>query len=202
MSSVVSAAICRLLAYRGQYTPCHIEVPDVEGKLAAVAVDGRYFSLFRRFDDAEKVMKVAAKLAQRGDDLALTASAQGYVVWVYEPEAKELPAANAENRMHLPTYGPAPCFIICDTTHYRPCYIKVPDLPKYLVAVYYAKRFYSVYRRGLKAEEVLEMATQLVGRGDEVAIAPTKQGYALCVWEPEAVPYNPQKPVAAAPAAT
>jgi hypothetical protein len=192
MPQVISAAICRLLSYRGQYTSCHITVPDVEGKLAAIEVDRRYFSIFRRFDTADTVIEVAIKLAQQGDDLAVTHTAQGFVVWVYEPDAK--PAGEpkqSSNRMQLPTYGPAPCFLVSDTSHYKPCYIKVPDLPRHLVAIYYARRFYSVYRRGLKAEEAFEIATKLVSRGDEVAIAPAKLGYAVCVWEPEAIPYKP-----------
>jgi hypothetical protein len=193
MPQVISAAICKLLSYRGQYSTCQLQVPDVDAKLAGIEVDKRFFSFFRRFEKAETVMEVAAKLAQRGDDIALTQSSQGYMVWVYEPDAREVGSQNDKNnQMHLPTYGPAPCFLICDTNHYRPCYIKVPDLPKPLVAVYYARRFYSVYRRGLKPEEALEVATKLVGRGDEVAIAPAKQGYAICVWEPEAIPFKPE----------
>jgi hypothetical protein len=159
--------------------------------LAQLFVD--CFSIFRRFDTADTVIEVAIKLAQQGDDLAVTHTAQGFVAWVYEPEAKLASEPKSSlNRMQLPTYGPAPCFLVSDTSHYKPCYIKVPDLPRHLVAIYYARRFYSVYRRGLKAEEAFEIATKLVSRGDEVAIAPAKLGYAVCVWEPEAIPYKPE----------
>ncbi|MEO1592907.1 MAG: hypothetical protein AAFU71_16670 [Cyanobacteria bacterium J06632_22] len=191
-SRPVTAAVCKLLSYKGQYTPCHITVPDMAEKQAAVDVDGRYFSLFKRFDSAEKILNVAAKLAKRGEDIAITHSSQGYVMWIHEEDATLLKLNVSSKSIQLPTFGPASCYVIVGMKSYRPCYIKVPDLTQPMVAIYYAKRFYSVYRRSLSAADAIEIAKKLVARGDEVAIAPTRNGHAICVWEPEAVPFNPQ----------
>ncbi|MEL6139482.1 MAG: hypothetical protein AAFR42_19005 [Cyanobacteria bacterium J06628_6] len=191
MPQTATAAVCKLLSYKGQFTPCHISVPDLEGKQAAIDIDGRYFSLFKRFDSAEKVLQVAARLAKRGEDIAVTQSSQGYVMWVHEEDATMLKLNVSSKSIQLPTFGPSPCYVIVSMKSYRPCYIKVPDLMQPMVAIYYAKRFYSVYRRGLTAADAIEIAKKLVGRGDEVAIAPTRNGYAVCGWEPEAVPFDP-----------
>ncbi len=187
-----TAAVCKLLSYKGQYTPCHITVPDMDEKQAGIDIDGRYFSLFKRFDAAEKVLDVAARLAKRGEDIAITRSSQGYTTWIHEADATLVKHNVSSKSIQLPTFGPAPCYVIVGMKSYRPCYIKVPDLMQPMVAIYYARRFYSVYRRGLAAADAIEIAKKLVGRGDEVAIAPTRNGRAVCVWEPEAVPFNPQ----------
>ncbi|MEM8806360.1 MAG: hypothetical protein AAGF01_10080 [Cyanobacteria bacterium P01_G01_bin.38] len=197
MPQVKHATTCKLLAYKGQYKTCHIGIPQAEGKRIAVAVDGRYFRFFRRFDTAQQVMAVAERLAQRGSDFALTESfkdnKKGYRVWLYTPNVENVTTEALDGPLRLPVYGPSPCFMIFDQAHYRPCYIKVPDLPQPRVAIYYDKRFYSVCGKGLSAVSALELGQKLVGRGDEVAIASTDQTYVVCLWEPEAIPYQPPK---------
>lgn len=177
---------------------CHIVIPQVEGKRVAVVVDGCYFRSFRRFNSAQQVMAVAKKLAHQGRNLALTPSNdgndKGYRVWIQAPEVEKVITEALDGPLRLPTYGPSPCFMIADRSYYRTCYVKVPDLFRPLVAIYHAQRFYSVYRKDLSPAAALELATKLAGRGDEVAIAPANQAYAVCIFEPEAIPYQPSKP--------
>ncbi|NEP17210.1 MAG: hypothetical protein F6J97_09920 [Leptolyngbya sp. SIO4C1] len=193
MLQVAKAASCKLLSYRGQYTAYRIELPSVKKRVAAVKVDDGYFRIFRQVSDAAQALELVIKLAAYRDNLAISFHRQGYCLWIYEPEVKSARSDQSSGPVRLPTYGPANCFIIRSERYYRICYIKVPDLPERLLAIYYGRQFYSLYKSGLDASAVLKTATKFVGRGDAVAIAPTKQGYALCLLEPEAIPYRPKK---------
>ena len=180
-------AACKLLTYKGQYSTCHIKVPDVDAKLSAIRIDGHYYSLFRRFDGAELAMKAFNKLSkQGGDDLALTKQSNGrYVMWAIENEAQVFKGPRKQS-LDWPTHGPATCLMLGDAKQYHQCYVQVPDLADPLVAVNYEEQFYSVYQPGLEAAEALELAAQFAGRGNTSAIASTTKGYAVCLLEPEA----------------
>lgn len=184
----MSVVACKLLTYQGQYTPCHIKVPDVPAKLSAIEIDRQYYSLFRRFETAEAAIKALNKLAQQGDDvLALTKQRRrGYIMWALELEAQV--AHSQKKEQPWPTCGPASCLILGEAKQYHQCYVQVPDLAEPVVAVHYQERFYSVYQPGLAAIAALELATQFTRRGHKSAIASTPKGYAVCLWEPEATP--------------
>lgn len=186
-------AACKLLTYKGQYSACHIKVPDVEAKLPAIKIDGHYYSLFRRFDQATATLAALGKLAQKGDDLALTQQENGgYVMWALEADAQEFKAPRQAGRS-WPTHGPATCLMLGDAHQYHQCYVQVPDLALPMVAIHYADRFYSVYQTSLDAIAALGLATQLTGRGNASAIASTPKGFAVCLWEPEAIPQAPSE---------
>ena len=182
-------AVCKLLTYKGQYSTCHIKVPDVDVRLSAVKVNGGYYSFFKRFDDGETAMAALHRLAQRGDELALTSQPNGsYIMWALEAEAQEFKPPR-QNRRRWPTHGPAACLVLGDARHYRQCYVQVPDLAQPVVAICYEERFYSVYQPGLAVSEAFDLAAQFTRRGNEVAIASTQKGYAVCLAEPEASPH-------------
>lgn len=179
-------AACKLLTYKGQYTTCHIKVPDVDSKLPAIKIDTQYYSLFRRFEHADAAMKALNKLAQKGDELAVIKQGQsGYVMWALEPEAQEFKGPRKKS-LAWPTHGPATCLVLGDAQQYHQCYVQVPDVAAPMVAVQYQDSFYSVLQPGLTSTEALELATKLTWRGNMSAIASTTQGYAICIWEPEA----------------
>ena len=183
-------AACKLLTYKGQYSTCQIKVPDVDTKLPAVKIGNQLYSLFRRFENAETVMKALDKLAQKGDELlALTKqSNNSYVMWALELEARVFKGPRNAGRK-WPTHGPATCLILGDAKQYHQCYVTVPDLAEPVVALQHEDRFYSVYQTGLEASEALDLSTQLTWRGHDSAIASTAKGYAICLWEPEASPH-------------
>ncbi|NEQ50223.1 MAG: hypothetical protein F6K11_08845 [Leptolyngbya sp. SIO3F4] len=177
---------CKLLTYKGQYSTCQIKVPDVDAKLTAIKIDGQYYSLFRRFDDAETAMKALKKLAKKGDELALTQQKHNqYVMWAVESEAQEFKGPRKQG-LDWPTYGPATCLMLGDAKQYHQCYVQVPDVAEAMIAVHHNEEFYSVYEPGLEASEALGLAAKLTGRGNKSAIASTPKGYAVCLWEPEA----------------
>ena len=182
---------CKLLTYKGQYSTCHIKVPDVEVKLPAIKIDGQYYSLFRRFDQAAATLAALEKLAHNGDDLALMQQDNGgYVMWALEADAQEFKAPRQAGRP-WPTHGPATCLMLGDAHQYHQCYVQVPDLALPMVAIHYEDRFYSVYQSALAEIAALDLATRLTGRGNASAIASTPKGFAVCLWEPEATPQVP-----------
>lgn len=81
------AGATKILESRSQYSPCHIRVPDLDHRLAAIAVEGQYYSFFKIVKDRSQALEVAARLARRGDQTTITSTTKGEVVWVLEPEA-------------------------------------------------------------------------------------------------------------------
>jgi hypothetical protein len=77
----------KLLESRDQYHPCHVRVPDLEQRLAAVLVDGSYYSLLKVAKDEAQAMELATRLVNRGNDTVVIKNFKGYTVWVVEPEA-------------------------------------------------------------------------------------------------------------------
>lgn len=187
-------AACKLLTYKGQYSTCHIKVPDIETKLVAIKIDGHYYSLFRRYDNAETALQALNKLAKNaGDELALTQQThERYVIWVLEADAQAFRGPRQKG-LGWPTYGPSECLMLGDGQQYHQCYIQVPDLVEPMVAVHYEDRFYSVYQPGMDAAAALDLAAQFTRRGNESAIAATPKGYAVCLWEPEATIQQPAR---------
>lgn len=182
-------AACKLLTYKGQYNTCYIKVPDVDAKLPAIKIDSHYYSLFRRFENAEAAMKALNKLAKKVDEaVAITQKGNDqYVMWAMELEAQEFKGPRKQG-LAWPTHGPATCLMLGDSTQYHQCYVQVPDVVQPMVAVHYDEGFYSVYQPGLEAPAALDLAAKLTGRGNKSAIASTTKGYAVCLWEPEAIP--------------
>ena len=76
----------KIIESRSQYRHCHITVPDLEHPVAAVFVDGEFYSFLKAVKKAEKAIEIAAKLGNSGDKTVITKTPKGYVIWVREPE--------------------------------------------------------------------------------------------------------------------
>lgn len=81
-----SVATTKIIESPSQYRNCHITVPDLEQPVAAILVDGEFYSFFKAVKEAEKVLAIAAKLGNSGDRTVITKTPKGYVIWVKEPE--------------------------------------------------------------------------------------------------------------------
>lgn len=78
----------KILASRTQYQPCHIKVPDLDKRLAAISFDGKYYSLFKSVDDGQQAVQLVRRLNYRGDAAVITKTAKGYGIWILEPDAQ------------------------------------------------------------------------------------------------------------------
>lgn len=182
----------KLLSRRDQFTTCHINVPDEPQRLPAIALDGKFYSFFRSLSDPIKVLGLVLKLTARSDQVAVTLTNRGYVLWVHEPDSSLAQATrNAEFRLMQPTVSPAECWVISDRQPgYRACSLEVPDLPDRIPGLANHQKLYSLYRRERDAGRILKLAMRLVHRGDEVVVLVGKVGYVLCVYEPGATLAN------------
>lgn len=178
------AIACRLLLDRDLYAPCHIRVPDVAQRLSAVYVDNQFYSFFKFVPNAQKALDVLVRLGKRDDQVALTSTKRGYVIWAYEPNASYAPPGKSPNFAIRPVFGPKPCLLITDVEAYELCSLQVPDMAQPLTAIAYRNKYYSIFKQNNEAAKLLAMAAKLSQRGDDVLIALTPPTYTLGLFEP------------------
>ncbi len=78
----------KVLESRDQYQSCYIRVPDLDKPLVAIAVNNKYYALFKAVPDQSQALILLEKLEQRGDDTVITRTTTGYAVWVREVDAQ------------------------------------------------------------------------------------------------------------------
>ncbi len=78
----------KILVSRDQYQSCYIRVPDLDKPLVAIAVNNKYYALFKAVPDQSQALILLEKLEQRGDDTVITRTTTGYAVWVREVDAQ------------------------------------------------------------------------------------------------------------------
>ncbi len=79
---------CLVITEADAYESCQIQVPDMAKPLSAITYRGRYYSIFKQEADAERLIEIAAKLTQRGDDILIAMAASNYILALLEPNAK------------------------------------------------------------------------------------------------------------------
>jgi hypothetical protein len=74
----------RILEPHQSYQNCQIRV---DMSLAAITLDGKYYTLFKLVDTRAKAVALAQKLLSNGDAIVITTVESRYGVWVMELEA-------------------------------------------------------------------------------------------------------------------
>lgn len=87
LPSLVESDKLEVLDNPDRYQTCRIQVPETDRRFFAILVNGDYYRLFRARKTKEKATQMADRLRQRGDRVMLTATPQGYALWIWEPEA-------------------------------------------------------------------------------------------------------------------
>lgn len=77
----------KILESRDQYRSCHICLPEEEYRVAAVIVDGTYYSLVKVVQDRPRSLEIAKRLVAAGNAAVITKLAKGYAIWRLETEA-------------------------------------------------------------------------------------------------------------------
>ncbi len=176
----------QVLASRDHYDSCHIQVPDQERRLAAVRVDGRYYSFFKTAKEQAQAIAIANRLAARGDASVITKTAKGYALWIWEVDAKPAPSRQTGASPQIQT--PDLCTLLSSKTEYQSCHIRVPDLDRPLAAVLVNGQYYSLFKVARERQQALELAARLGKRGNPTVITSVAQGEAVWVLEPDAIP--------------
>lgn len=86
LHSAVAEFPYRVLESRSQYKSCHIRVPEVEQRLVAIMVEDAYYSFFAVTQDKANVLKTLAKTKLTVEQVIITTTPKGYVLWVLEPQ--------------------------------------------------------------------------------------------------------------------
>lgn len=163
----------RVIEFRHQYQPCHIQTPDVEARVAAIELDGEYYSFFRVEANQFAALKLASRLQQRKDVPIVTQIPKGYAIWVLEPDARRVSASTAS-------------YQVLQAQKYRLCYIRVPDLEQPLAAILFEDKYYSSFRTIEDLQPAQQIIQKLSHRGDEIVITKTADGFGIWVLEPDA----------------
>lgn len=70
------------------YRPCSLTVPDLSSTLPGLIREPDcFYSLYRREQDAGKILKLATRLIQRGDEIVLLVGKMRYIICIREPNA-------------------------------------------------------------------------------------------------------------------
>jgi hypothetical protein len=191
-------ARCKILDSRSQYRSCHIRVPDSDERLAAIALADRYYSFFRLVPDSQKALKIAAKLVYRGDEVAITRTVKGDVLWIYEAETQEEKAQSEKPKSEkpkpvelsspyrIPRSDSGLWKILTSERDYQVCQIRVPDVAKPMPAIYSDRQYYSYLRTVREQNQAIAHAERLSGKGHAARITQTSKGWTIWVLEAEA----------------
>lgn len=176
----------KILLSRNQYRACHIRLPGESQRLAAVLVEGQYYSLFKVVKDRPKALETCARLASRGNQTVITQTAKGDAIWILEPDAYQdstrttnLTATPADNRVVR---------VIEARNEYKSCHIRVPDLDKPMAAIQVEDKYYGLLKVVDTRPQAIDVAQRLLRKGNEAVVTRLAQGFGIWVWEIEARP--------------
>lgn len=79
---------CLVVTQADAYESCQIQVPDMAKPLSAIRYRQRYYSVFKQEADAGKLIEIAAKLTQRGDDILIATMPNSFILALLEPNGK------------------------------------------------------------------------------------------------------------------
>lgn len=68
------------------YSPCKIQVPDLDKPLTGIRYRSNLYSLLRIVRDEAHAINLAQRLHQKGNQALISSTAYGYSIWVLEPD--------------------------------------------------------------------------------------------------------------------
>jgi len=77
--------------------------------------------------------------------------------------------------------------VLMSPEQYQTCRIRVPHLNRRLFAVLAQGKYHGLFRSRINREKALDIAAKLQYRGDQPIVTQIGEGYAVWVWQPEAV---------------
>ena len=183
---------CLMLSLEQRYHSCHIQLPDSHERVAAIALDQEYYSLFQVVAEPGQAIDMAVRLGKRGERVALRQLPIGkYGLWVKEENARPTRSFHLMNQNRRYQAKPASCYIITSHEDCKSVKITVPDLDQSLSAICFQDRYYSIFKPKAMADQTIMLTAKLVQRGDEIvilALPDQAPHYTVCVIEPDAEP--------------
>jgi hypothetical protein len=103
-------------------------------------------------------------------------------------QADDSPSSSTEALQNLDQdSGFAAASVLAPYDQYQTCRIRVPHLKRRLFAVLVQGKYFSLFRSGIPQERALEIAVKLEHRGDKPIVTQTHRGYAVWIWQAEAI---------------
>ena len=190
MTTTTVLSPCLVLSLRHQYHFCHIQLPDSDERVAAIAIHNDFYSLFQVFESPVQAIDMVVRLSRRGEEVAIRQlPSGGYGLWVKEEGARPTRSFSLRERRSTPQPRPEFCYILTSSDEYQSMEIMVPDLDKSLSAIQFQGKYYSLFKPQATAEQTIKLTAKLAERGDETSILalPDKAPhYSVCVLEPDA----------------
>ena len=190
MTATTVLSPCLVLSLRRQYHSCHIQLPDSDERVAAIAIHNEFYSLFQVFESPDQAIDMVVRLSRRGEEVAIRQlPSGGYALWVKEKDARPTRSFNLIERRSTRQPRPEFCYILTTSDEYQEVDIMVPDLDKSLSAIQFQGKYYSLFKPQVTAEQTIELTAKLAQRGDEtiiLALPDKAPNYAVCVIEPDA----------------
>lgn len=88
MRAVPNSKAYRIVVSTDNYQNCRVNVPDLAKPIAAIAYEGKYYSLFKMVEDIQHATQLIRRLRYRGDETVITKTSNGYAIWLVEPDAR------------------------------------------------------------------------------------------------------------------
>lgn len=76
-------------------------------------------------------------------------------------------------------------------SQYRACHIRLPGDSHRTAAIFVEGKYYSLVKVAQSGQQTLEICRRLIMKGHQILITKIVKGYAIWVFEPEAVPETP-----------
>ncbi len=175
-----------ILQSRNEYRPCHIYLPDSGDRVAAISVNGVYYSFFRVEKTENHALRVCTKLSQRGYVPILTKISKGLAIWTLESNAQLVLTDTVSDVTPASTNQEPPYKILVSDSQYKICSIRVPDLKNQLIAIAFEGKYYSLFKTVDDVQQAVQIVKKLSHQGGEVVITKSAKGYGLWVFEPDA----------------
>ncbi len=177
-----------ILTHRSQYRSCHVRLPDDEQRVAAIAVNGKYYSLVKVVKDRDKALKICDRLTNLGNETLITCLAKGDAIWVWERDA--IPERRGKDlQRELPPVSPSTYRILEPQQSYQNCQIRVPDLDMSLAAITLDGKYYTLFKLVDTRDKAIALAQKLLSNGDDIVITTVENRYGVWVMELEAYLY-------------
>jgi hypothetical protein len=82
----LNSNVTKILESRQEYQTCRIKVPHLKQSLFAIIVNGEYYSFLRTESSQKETLEIISKLSHKLENMVITNTEKGYVIWNLEPE--------------------------------------------------------------------------------------------------------------------
>ncbi|XGV96911.1 MAG: hypothetical protein ACAF41_29825 [Leptolyngbya sp. BL-A-14] len=177
----------KVLESRDQYRSCHICLPGEDYRVAAIVVDGRYYSLVKVVQDRLRSLEVAKRLTSAGKAAVITKLAKGYAIWRLEPEAYVDSCPRSPSQVPASVTDLPVCKILESRNEYKACHISLEDSEQRLAAILVDGNYYGLLKVVTTQQQALTLATRLQRKEVGAVITKAAQSYAVWFLEPNAI---------------